>query len=61
MSKWEKAKSKAKATGWFIKLLEDIETWDQYAMQSVLNDHGVIKDMTNVLIEYQQEIKSIKE
>lgn len=50
--------AKREAVDWFEKLLDDVISWDQYPMQSVLEDFGVFKDMSNVLIKYKDEFRN---
>lgn len=49
--------AEVKAVSWFMSLLKDVETYDQAPLQHVLNDHGVFKDMANVLIDYWESVR----
>ena len=53
----KQTEAKGKAVAWFLNLLEDVENYDQEPVQSVLNDYGIFKELANVLIEYQENIK----
>lgn len=39
---------------WFNELLEQVEEYDQAPVQSVLNDFGVFKELSNTLIAYRE-------
>lgn len=50
--------TKREALDWFEQFLDDVITWDQYPMSSVLEDFGKIKELSNVLIKFKDEFRN---